>query len=140
MMITTTMKYTKSTNVDYNLGVLSIDLAAALTCWSLLIRYWGRPTSKELQYSIRDNTSEQTRVLTASIDRRFRMELIRLSLMYAAIQTLMTCWCSKRVLMRVTQVSKWRAEFNTSVVNIHEFWKMLHDIVLIPESSNSRVT
>lgn len=50
--------------------------------------------------NIWQDKSEQTRAFTAPVVRRFQMQFIHLSAKYATLQTIMTCWYSKRVLSR----------------------------------------
>ena len=78
-----------------------IFAAAFCTDCIFLRRHGGKPVSRELQQSICDRTSEQTRVFTVSVVRKLRMEFICCSSRNAPLHTFRTCWCSERVLSSV---------------------------------------
>ena len=65
------------------------------------MRDCGAPDSRELHQSSFENTNEHMRVFVASTDRKFQMELIRLSSMYAALHVFMIFWCKEKELSKV---------------------------------------
>ena len=48
-----------------------------------------------------ESTNEHIRVFVASTDRKWRMELIRLSSNYAALHVFMICWCNEKDLSKI---------------------------------------
>ena len=65
------------------------------------MRYCGEPYSRELQSSSIESTNEHMRVFVASTSRKRRMELIRLSSMYATLHVSMICMCSEKELSKI---------------------------------------
>ena len=54
-----------------------------------------------------------TRVFVASTDRKFRMELIRLSSMYAALHVFMIFWCKEKELTKI--LPRFRSDLLNSI-------------------------